>query len=357
MRERIFGLDVMRAAAILFVMMAHTYEFLWPSIEINLHRLFGFIGVELFFVLSGFLIGGILLRILDKEGGLSWPSLKRFWIRRWFRTLPNYYLCLLLYIIFHWISGVPSDLTPTIFFQFIFFLQNSLSPHPGFYAIAWSLSIEEWFYFLFPLVLIMAGILTKGWQRQTLITVLTFVVLCLAMRWTLADISDLSWGAWYRKMTFWRLDSIAIGVLFAWFQKSRSTSFNAFRIPMAAIGLLLVIFLFVPFWKIYVTDGHNNTFLSTIFFTLFSLAMALWIPLLNSWRRSRGWMARSITLISKISYSLYLIHWMVVLAFAVWLDIPEDWIKFTGIWSVSLLLSWIMYQYYETRMTALRERF
>ena len=92
--KRVFGLDVMRAAAILIVVDAHATIALkdYYSGAFWHHLLPD--GVELFFVLSGFLIGGILIRSYEKNGGFDRDLLLNFWTRRWFRTLPAYYFVL-----------------------------------------------------------------------------------------------------------------------------------------------------------------------------------------------------------------------------------------------------------------------
>jgi peptidoglycan/LPS O-acetylase OafA/YrhL len=357
MKKRIFGLDVMRALAIVFVMIAHTYDFLFPEIQLDLHRLFGFLGVEIFFVLSGFLIGGILIDILRKKDVFAWGDLKRFWIRRWFRTLPNYYLCFVLYMVFHTVSGIPSNLEAIEVPQYLLFLQNSFSPHPGFYAIAWSLSIEEWFYLLFPMVLFILLGRKPVQLKKVLWTILLFVLGCLAVRVLLSLQFDLSWGPWFRKMTFWRIDSIAIGVLFAYWQRTVGEKWIELRWPLALTGLVFSAILLIPFWQTYVLHGKSSLFQDSFFLTLFSLSAGCFLPLLQAWKEGKGLLAKWTTVISKISYSLYLIHWMVVLTFAKWIDISIPMVNFLGIWVVSLSLSWVIYTYFEIKMTALRDRF
>ena len=94
--NRVFGLDVMRALAIVWVVLVHSNYMLWehwpgfpglPFVD----------GVGLFFVLSGYLVGGILLRYATTGSPSTWRLLD-FWQRRWMRTLPNYYLFLLIKI-------------------------------------------------------------------------------------------------------------------------------------------------------------------------------------------------------------------------------------------------------------------
>lgn len=100
-KHRIFGLDVIRAIAILLVLFSHSTILLFPDKDttlLTIIRFFGTIGVDLFFVLSGFLIGGIILKQLVL-GKTALKSFVYFWIRRWFRTLPNYFLILLLNIL------------------------------------------------------------------------------------------------------------------------------------------------------------------------------------------------------------------------------------------------------------------
>ncbi len=93
--KRVFGLDLMRAFAIIFVVMGHG-SWMLDKADTDFPWI-GFIdGVELFFVLSGFLIGGILIKLFQNTKSLGVKTLWNFWIRRWFRTLPNYYLILLI---------------------------------------------------------------------------------------------------------------------------------------------------------------------------------------------------------------------------------------------------------------------
>src|ERR1043165_8912860 len=87
-QQRIFGLDILRAFAILSVVWVHGGELLPPAVQ-RYYRLLSPDGVSVFFVLSGYLIGGILIRTLAQEGA-GVRTLWRFWARRWLRTLPNY---------------------------------------------------------------------------------------------------------------------------------------------------------------------------------------------------------------------------------------------------------------------------
>src|SRR4051812_17830746 len=101
--NRNFGLDLLRFLAIFIVLVHHWAGGflirLYPE-SIQQWTLLGFLGVEIFFVLSGFLIGTILIKTFLKENDYSAGMIKNFWVRRWYRTLPLYYVILIVFFIF-----------------------------------------------------------------------------------------------------------------------------------------------------------------------------------------------------------------------------------------------------------------
>jgi peptidoglycan/LPS O-acetylase OafA/YrhL len=117
--NRVFGLDILRAAAILFVVIGHGSLLLSEELRV-LCNYFFFDRVSIFFVLSGFLIGGILIKLIEKNG-FSLTILKSFWIRRWFRTLPNYFLILIVLCIIQFLFI--DDLHLEIYINILFFLK------------------------------------------------------------------------------------------------------------------------------------------------------------------------------------------------------------------------------------------
>ena len=148
--ERLFGLDVLRSAAILMVLSSHCL-WIYPNASGILSQLFtllGFWGVELFFVLSGFLIGKILIQ-LYLTGNFTMRSVSQFLKRRCLRTLPNYYFVLLLNIAIALVLG-NSISNSGLYFVF---LQNFSTTMPAFFTESWSLSVEEVTYLLLPLCL------------------------------------------------------------------------------------------------------------------------------------------------------------------------------------------------------------
>lgn len=213
--ERHAWLDLCRALAILLVLLSHGRFFLNPVFPAaDAFRFGGFLGVELFFVLSGFLIGGILIGKASDRAREDRPWLQAFYARRWFRTLPNYYLFLAINVLLVWIGLRPGPLAEA--WRYAVFIQNLFWPSPAFFAEAWSLAVEEVFYLLFPLCLL-ALARVAGWspRRAILPTALAVVVLSLLARLLVAD-SVASWDDGIRKVVFLRLDALMFGVLLAW---------------------------------------------------------------------------------------------------------------------------------------------
>ncbi|MFZ6679900.1 acyltransferase family protein [Undibacterium sp. Tian12W] len=144
--KRINGLDTLRAIAILLVLMSHYCGF------VSKHQTFGFAGdigwagVDLFFVLSGYLIGNQIMSGIAKGEPLS---LKNFFARRLLRTLPNYYVVLAAYFIFP--AALAGRSTSSIW-QFLTFTQNIGLEYGQTFTHSWSLCIEEQFYLILPIV-------------------------------------------------------------------------------------------------------------------------------------------------------------------------------------------------------------
>ncbi|MGZ5202605.1 MAG: acyltransferase family protein, partial [Telluria sp.] len=138
---RLAGLDTLRALAIVLVLMTHYDGF------VNRGSTFGFIGevgwagVDLFFVLSGYLIGNQLLAPAARGESLS---LKAFFARRLLRTLPNYYVVLAVYLLLPHSAIWGKSMAPV--WRYLSFTQNIGLQYGQTFTHSWSLCIEEQFY-------------------------------------------------------------------------------------------------------------------------------------------------------------------------------------------------------------------
>lgn len=357
-QQRVFGLDLMRAVAILAVMLTHA-QFVLPA-ALGAYILYpasvgGGLGVELFFVLSGFLIGSILLSLAPRFDNVR--VLPYFWQRRWFRTLPNYYLFLILSIasFLFLAKKIPNILL------YLTFTQNWLWPHPDLMGPAWSLAVEEWFYLLFPISLFLIYRLSKSFTPAFLISAGIFIVIptLIRIQWAAAGVSN--WEESFRKVMFIRLDAIMYGVLAAWAKRRFPQGWIKLRFPLLAAGFLIII----SSWAIATKQGFDSSFFAkTFLFSLVSLGFACMLPVCDQWQVSKeNLLTRSFRLVALWSYSLYLCNLLVI---GVFLFIQKrihnppallDIAFFVLFYVVCMVISSIVYTYFEKPIMDLREKF
>lgn len=144
--SRIHGLDILRSAAILLVLMCHYTVFISHQPTFGVLSEIGWVGVDLFFLLSGYLIGNQIFSMLVKQHKFS---LKLFYSRRLIRTLPNYLVVLGLYFL---IPGFREVETLSPLWKYLTFTQNFGLQIGTAFSHAWSLCIEEQFYLILPLL-------------------------------------------------------------------------------------------------------------------------------------------------------------------------------------------------------------
>jgi len=377
-QKRVFGLDVLRAAAILIVVDAHSGVALGNYSHGGLLHQFLPDGVELFFVLSGFLIGGILIRIYEQEGRISGPVILNFWTRRWFRTLPTYYFVLILLISLNalraWRSGLANTLPgKRALASYFVFLQNFSHYVPDFFPETWSLAIEEWSYLIIPLLLLAwHSFRPASWSRQHVVfaVILTVILGTNLFRLVLALQHPISEGELgFRGIVVTRLDAIAYGVMAAYvkqyypsFWSSPLAKRNAFWFGLG-MTILTALTASILVLATYVDAGIFPGYVfykRTLYFSVVGLSMMLLIPRMDAWRTASGLIPRAITHISLISYSLYLLNLSPIMVLLIE-QIPTSslvvgYAKVAFFWVSSLGLSTLLYKYYELPMTSLRDR-
>ncbi|MGF7216050.1 peptidoglycan/LPS O-acetylase OafA/YrhL [Spirosoma lacussanchae] len=381
--KRVFGLDVMRAAAILIVVDAHATVALKEYYNGAFwHHLLPD-GVELFFVLSGFLIGGILIRSYEKKSHFDAGLLLNFWTRRWFRTLPNYYLVLLgligLSLLRAYRAGVHHSLPQRdTLIRYFFFLQNFTTYVPDFFTETWSLAIEEWSYITLPLILwLMQTLLPASWPRQRIVlaAILTVILGTNLCRLVLSAQVPLPAGELgFRGIVLTRLDAISYGVLAAYAKHYFPTRWTDERLRqrLFVIGLVLTgltaftssVFL-IGYYGEWGVQPAYVFYKRTFYFPVIGLSMALLMPYMDGWRAASGLWARfgiaqAITHISLISYSMYLLN-LTPIMISFLERIPTSsfetaWMKVFLFWGLVLFLSTLLFKYFERPVTELRER-
>ncbi|HMN04854.1 MAG TPA: acyltransferase [Flavobacteriales bacterium] len=296
---RIFGLDVMRATAGIMVLLSHTSHLVaghWPRFP--LVPSIDWVGI--FFVLSGYLIGALLLDALSKPGP---PALRfaDFMQRRWLRTLPNYYLFLGINIVLVHRGLAPGTITGAAP-AYLLFLQNLYLPLDLFFWESWSLAVEEWFYLLFPLLAFGALAFGSSHARRSYAAICAlFLAFPLLARFHLAPhaVDAITTELWLDKLVVTRLDAPGMGMLAALIATGRPAGWRRMRWPAFLIGAVLLALM---------GDIRREAPLPVpLFNSMEAMAVALLLPLLSTWH-GRGTTARLFAFLSLITYALYLVH-------------------------------------------------
>ncbi len=339
--NRVFGLDLLRSVAILLVLLAHG-DFILAKNFSSYTSIWMLDGVDVFFVLSGFLIGGILLKELKKNSGKI--NVISFWKRRWYRTLPNYLLVLMTLIVINILLLKNAAVAPLIW-KYLLFVQNFLYPMTGFFPESWSLSIEEWFYLFLPILCIAFLGLIKNYGHAFLLTALSLVAVSLSYKIYKSGqfaAGPQVYDEYFRKVVLARLDSLAIGVLGAYWLFFHRQGFYSYRYIKLFCGLgLIAITLLLPYTQFKLVF---NSF-------IFSTGMLFCFPLCASLRSYPKYFGDFILYVSVISYSLYLFHFSIVLWFLVGVEVYSSpasvFTHYLMYFLLSFIISTVNYKYFE----------
>jgi peptidoglycan/LPS O-acetylase OafA/YrhL len=360
--SRIFGLDVLRAIAILYVVFGHS-AILLPEEYKPIVRTITLDGVAMFFVLSGFLIGGILIKILEKEKP-TFPVLLNFWSRRWLRTLPVY-LLLLIFVIVYTYMLKPQRL-PQEWYRYFFFIQNFNYPLPTFFGESWSLSIEEWFYLLVPSILFLSLIaFRKSVKNTTLGVIILGIIAIISYRYflyethTIKDTTEAN--LLILRQVIPRLDSIMFGVLAAYIAHYYPSLWKK-----SSSWLTVVLGIIVMYALKYYNDSHISQYSIVYLPVIKSIIVFLMLPFFSQWKRPENMITKSITFISLISYSMYLTNRTIVIDICIKFGLHgnllhkhtfnENWkFEYFLFWAFTIGLSYLLYITIEMPFMKLRD--
>ncbi len=282
MTARNSSLDWLRAIAIVAVVNCHAASTFSPDGAYSWLQVGGH-GVDLFFALSGWLIGSQLMRELRDTGTVN---VTRFWLRRWLRTLPAYYAMLLF--TFAW---VVSRGTGSIDWRYLVFLQNYGGEQP-YFSISWSLCVEEHFYLLVAPFALIA--FRRRWAWLALGPILLVPVVCRNFGWFQNDAE-----------THVVFDQCAAGVLLAAISVFGSRTWRALTrlAPLLSGAGLLAIALAVAS-RIWPDVGPGD--LSRTGWLLACTALVLQANASPFWMERTAW--RPARFIAERAYALYLTH-------------------------------------------------
>jgi peptidoglycan/LPS O-acetylase OafA/YrhL len=328
--ERHAGLDALRAVAILMVIPWHAMGRITNPPLRSFGR-YGWAGVDLFFVLSGFLIASQLFQMVKRRGRVEFG---RFYLKRSLRILPAYWVVLLLYCVWPGFREAHGLNQP---WRFVLFVANMPIVGKAF-SHAWSLCVEEHFYLIFPLVVAWFAARSRKLRPEALIAGL--FVFGLALRYglwaNLSDFGSKKWDFWYDVYypSYTRADGLLVGVSIALLREYRPQFWAKISgVPwrIFAAGLGLVALGMVAF------DGEKQMTASVFSFPLVSLGFGLVAVAALS---PNYWLSRrripGAALLATAAYTVYLTHKQMINLAVNLVDQTEEYPFLTILLAISL---------------------
>lgn len=339
---RKFGaLDGLRALSVLAVIWHHTSGVPGPQISQR-----GFMGVDLFFAISGFLITTLLLRERDRTAAIS---LRKFFVRRALRIFPLYYAVLTLYVLLvlaterdtargeQFFGNLPAFLTYTV----NWFVDLSSGTSVPFY-FSWSLSTEEQFYLLWPPLLVGALLLGKGkiWAPLTVLAALVAVSVSAAVFFDarvlpsriFASLSlPILLGAALAIVVNTRHGYAAVDAALGWW----------WSVPAVFGALIAGLWFGAPTWSIQMV-----MVVAVVAVTIRENTLVH--PLL-SWR--------PLAFIGVISYGIYLMHMLCANVIRRIVHEDQGLMLFAGTTALVVVVAYLSFRYFETPLLRIKRRF
>lgn len=325
--SHIASLDGLRGLAVLFVLLFH-FSWAFPDTTPALAQLreylwSGWLGVDLFFVLSGYLITRGLVK--DSEFSVG-KRLKLFWARRAFRIFPLYYIVVIVGTVVCLAVGAHDDIPGVSYW--LYFQNYTLAFDPDvmrWTAHFWSLAIEEQFYFVWPLVVLLAG------KRARLQVAFALLVLCVVLRTGFMVVGhkvhlfgwdDVQLAKFVYRATPMHMDGLLVGAILAMFDQDKTQKlgvlFRKIRLPLfwasflGLLGLMVITKGFGTYDRRVIIVGYP--LLAVVFGCAISLSVDGRIPPFLQ----RAFSGGVLSACGKVSYGMYIFHWMLVVAIVPW---------------------------------------
>ena len=344
------NIDGLRAIAVFGVLVSHYL----PSDNFLKKLPWGLLGVYLFFIISGYLITTILIKIKNKYNGQIKKGLMEFYAKRFLRIFPPYYLLLFLYI-FAGIDFKWSDITSCFFYYFNIYQSIYPSGEYKFLGHFWTLCIEEQFYLCWPIVVYLCN--SRLLLKLTLILILVSPVTRFILSMNGLDFIQI------RNLPICALDYLGLGALLAQFHLGQwKTAYKVLK--KYKIWILLIS------GSLYLI-GHQNILGSEFdaSFGLFFSGVTGFVVLEYASQSNRKFVNvmlgnRIIRYVGRISYGIYLYQFLSLLFLYKLISIvgnppvfQNEW-GFAGIWTLMTMIICISsWHLYESPLLKLKKRF
>ena len=307
MSERVASLELLRGIAALAVATPH-YLALERTNSIWNEGL-SILAVEIFFVLSGFVLAPQIIATVSSG---SVQNLKIFLVRRWVRTIPLYFLSLLI------ISLLMDHLVSIEFIQYATYTQNLWKQFnkDEYFPIAWSLSIEEWFYIIFPTFGLLAYHFFGAHKNFFLVYTLLFISFITVLRILFGN--NFNWGEDVRRVVLFRLDSIAYGFLSFYLIIKFKKNYEKFNLRKFLIALVFLCIIFSGYsGYILYQIATENSYLAKAIYPILASFLGICIVLLflklAIFIKSNRTLSNFGFFIGKMSYPIYLFHLIIAI--------------------------------------------
>lgn len=323
----------------------------------------GWVGIDLFFILSGFLITTLLLKERKKYGSFS---LKNFWIRRALRIWPLYFLAIIfgffiapiIYSLFFGINfsdpkyGYEIQTKLLLYFLFLGNWAVSLYGYSNFHNIShlWTISLEEQFYFLWPIILLYINNF-----KSTLTFGFFILIISLLARLILVSLGIQHPGIYTNSFT--RMDILSMGAILAlviFYKPKLLEKFN--KLNTKFFMYIFFILLFVFLHKIYLFDPTDK-FKVVFGYLVIGLAM-VYLVTISLHSKSILLNYKPIVWLGKISFGLYIWHIFAIdLVFNLLkTQVPEFVLPFIAL-ILTIILSTLSYYLFEINFLKLKNKF
>lgn len=306
MPMRLPGLDSLRAIAVVWTMLFHSFLVGGLGEDWQWLQQYGWMGVDLFFVLSGFLIGLQVLAPLARGERLSFGD---FYLRRAFRILPAFWAVLAVYLLWPGFREAPGMEPWWKFAGFFVNLSIDYGSNAAF-SHAWSLCVEEHFYLLFPILALGFACLRSGIALALFCVALVLGGIALRSAiWLHFDAlaPDYNWFVEEIYYPTWnRLDGLLAGVMLAVWKAYRPASWDRVAARANLVFVAGLATMALSFWLFRERTGLLG---NSIGWPVLSLGLAM---LVFAGAQSGSWIGRRAfpggAWLAAVSYSLYLVH-------------------------------------------------
>lgn len=346
------GLDIFRSISLFFVVLQHSFIFtdtFFPKFRAL--WIINNSGVDMFFVISGFLIGGIIYKKYKINSSVNFKDILTFYKRRWYKIVPMYFFTILICLL---LSFYNIYYAKDFSWKFLVFLQNLTQADFYFLPHTYSLTIEEWFYIFWPLGLYF---ILKLKKKSTINSFYYLIFIWIVVAITLRLIKHFNgvdnWDSEIRKSILTRIDATIYGVMIYFIHLKKTTIIKKYRLSLFFIGSVLYLFS-----NFILKNNYSLFFNNVLYYSFIPFSICLILPFFY-YLRLPEFIEKKLTIQSLASYSIYLIHlplfYILYDYFKPYSGLESLFLEITFI-IIAYLFGFLLYKFIEKPIMDLRDK-